>query len=220
MTGPLLPGQARSGPARPGDDVLRPLRHICRRVMTDRAGLDRRYLAALADLLPPPHPLRRTPAAALDCLDAVLAAVLDEGSAESAEARALVCGERCALAGVDDAAYPAAVRAVTRAVREGVGELWDSSLSSGWAAVHVWLVAQLLAGAVRARSRGTAWSSFPELAPPGVGASGAPPTGATGATGPSGVTGDAGALTVGAVEDEWAALERAAGRRPALDPPA
>jgi hypothetical protein len=187
-TGPLSADRQRPDP-----EVLRFLEDLCRFLLHDRAAFDDRYLVELYGLLPPDHPLRGVPGLALDLLDVVLRAVLSGESAEVTEAECRECGERCGLAGLTDDSFAATGRALVRVAREATGESWTASMSSGWAAVRVWVGAHLNLGAALARARtcGEVWSTFPELAPSAE---------------PATVD-----LALSETAAEWALLERAAG---------
>lgn len=147
-------GAPVTGDHRPGLDVLHSLQVSCRVLLHDRAVFDDQYLVALGGLLPPRHPLLEAPALALDLLDVVLRAVLSGEGADGAEAESWACGARCAAFGLPDDAYPAVGRAVARAAREVAGDSWSSPMSSGWAAIHLWLVGHFVAGAAESRARG------------------------------------------------------------------
>lgn len=196
---------------RPGSDVLTSLCALCRLLLHDRAAFDDRYLGALGELLPAGHPLHQAPGIALDLLDVVLGAVLAGEGPERTEAACQECGERCAGAGLPDDVYPVVGRAVARAARDLAGESWSAATSSGWAAVHLWVVDHLGAGASRARRRGEVWRPFPELAPSRTDGSRTDGIGDPwGVTEFLAVPGPAGS----GASAEWALLEWAAGQAP------
>lgn len=189
---------------RPTPAVLKELEPSCRALLVDRATFDDRYLIALGSLLPDGHPLRQVPGAALDLLDVLMRAAVSGDSPERVEAECQECGARCATVGLPDDTFPAIGRAASRAAREVVGESWSSALSSGWAALHVWVVEHLTAGASRGRSRAHVWQPFPEpdLSKPQPGQSWGEGEGE--AFGPSVASHSASAAA------EWALLEQAA----------
>jgi hypothetical protein len=151
---------------RPGPDVLTSLYTSCRGLLHDRAAFDDRYLRALGELLPAGHPVHEARGTALELLDVVLRALLEGESPERVEKACRACGERCATAGLPDDVYPAVGRAVAWAARDVAGGAWSASMSSGWVALHLWVVGEFEAGASRVRMRGEVWGSFPEFAPP------------------------------------------------------
>ena len=177
---------------RPAPGVLGALESSCRVLLQDRALLDHRFLAALGSSLPEQHPLRRVPGAALDLLDVLLRAVLSGDPPESTESECQECGARCVAVGLPDDTFPAVARAAARVAREIAGDLWTSGTSSGWAAVHVWVVENLTFGASRGRAQAQAQFQ------------GRPSAEGPGRDGP----GDASPRA-----SEWELLERAAGMR-------
>jgi hypothetical protein len=150
---------------RPEPGVLEALEPSCRILLRDRELLDNQFLTALGGLLAEGHPLRQYPGAALDLLDVVLRTILSGDPPQRIEDECQECGMRCAVMGLPDDTFPAVGRAIARAAREVAADAWTSTTSSGWAAVHVWVVEHFTAGAVRARSQGKVWHPFPELAP-------------------------------------------------------
>jgi hypothetical protein len=100
-----------------------------------------------------------------ELVDAVLRSVASGAEVSEVEAHWRDLGAQRASRGFPDDGYPAVGRALVRTVRDVSGDAWTSSLSSGWSALHLWMVGQLCAGAGRARSAGQVWQPFPELAP-------------------------------------------------------
>lgn len=188
-------GLEPTGYQRPDLDVLRSLDEPCRLLLHDRAAFDDHYLTVLDGVLPGDHPLRAVPGLALELLDVVLSAVLSGQTPEWTEAECRECGARCADAGLPDDSFAAVGRSLAWAAREAAGEAWTAAMSSGWVAVQLWVVPQLVLGAARARARGEGWFTFPELAP----AAGAPAV--------------AGGVVDLPARSEWDLLERAAGFR-------
>ena len=131
---------------RPTLEVLRLLARQCRFLLPDRAAFDDQYLAALGGALPAEHPLRAEPDLALELVDVVLHAVLSGQPLGDTEAECHQFGERCAAAGLPDDSFNGMGRALAWAARESAGEAWTSAMSSGWVAVQLWVIPQLIGG--------------------------------------------------------------------------
>ena len=140
---------------RPTADTLRDLRLACDTVLSVPT-FGRTFLDRVADLVPPDHPLRAPEVPTEDLAVAVLDPVRDPdrygGALDHVEARWQQLGAWIADLGMPNDACHHLVRAVARTARDVSGEDWDSAASSGWAALQLWMEANLETGAARRRS--------------------------------------------------------------------
>jgi len=156
---------------RPAAETVDALRMSCDAVLA-RGAFASTFEARMADLVPPDDPLRSPEIPLAELAVAVLDPVRDPdrygGALDHVEARWQQLGAWLADLGMPDESCHHLVRAVARAARDVSGEEWDSTASSAWAALQLWMQDHLGAGVEQVR--GPAPASAP--APPGGPASG------------------------------------------------